>query len=124
MVDALMAVKGTRHIVVAGEMLELGDDSKQMHMDCGNWMARQGVTAVIGVRGDAACIVDSAEEGGVEALFVETPEEAGTWLAHMLQPGDVVLLKASRGIELERALKILQAAKGPADAPADPTPRT
>ncbi len=122
MVDALMAVKGTRHIVVAGEMLELGEESKQMHMDCGNWMARQGVNIVIGVRGDAAYIVDSAEEGGVESLFVETPEEAGTWVAHNLRGGDVVLFKASRGVELERALKILQAAKGP-DPATDPAAR-
>jgi UDP-N-acetylmuramoyl-tripeptide--D-alanyl-D-alanine ligase len=112
MVDALMAIEGTRHIVVAGEMLELGAGSKQMHMDSGNWMARQGVNIVVGVRGDAKYIVDSTQEGGVESLFVTTPEEAGTWLSHNLRAGDVVLLKASRGVQLERALKVLEVARG------------
>ena len=39
-----------------------------------------------------------------EAVFVETPEEAGAWLRANLRPGDAVLLKASRGVKLERAL--------------------
>jgi UDP-N-acetylmuramoyl-tripeptide--D-alanyl-D-alanine ligase len=38
------------------------------------------------------------------AEFVETPEEAGTWLAANAMKGDAVLLKASRGVKLERAL--------------------
>jgi len=84
-------------------------------MDSGNWMARQGVNIVVGVRGDAKYIVDSAQDGGVESLFVTTPEEAGNWLSHNLRPGDVVLLKASRGVQLERALKVLEAAKGSSD---------
>jgi UDP-N-acetylmuramoyl-tripeptide--D-alanyl-D-alanine ligase len=39
---------------------------------------------------------------------VETPELAGEWLARNLRPGDAVLLKASRGVKLERALEMLQ----------------
>jgi UDP-N-acetylmuramoyl-tripeptide--D-alanyl-D-alanine ligase len=39
---------------------------------------------------------------------VETPEQAGEWLARNLRQGDAVLLKASRGVKLERALEMLQ----------------
>ena len=46
-------------------------------------------------------------QGGAEALFVATPEEAGAWLKANLRPGDAVLLKASRGVRLERALASL-----------------
>jgi len=40
---------------------------------------------------------------------VATPEEAGEWLARQARPGDVVLLKASRGVKLEKALETWQA---------------
>jgi len=41
----------------------------------------------------------------MRAEYVETPEEAGKWLAREVRAGDVVLLKASRGVRLERALE-------------------
>jgi len=42
---------------------------------------------------------------GAETRFVETPEDAGDWLAQESRDGDMVLLKASRGVKLERALE-------------------
>ena len=59
------------------------------------------------VRGNAQHIVDGAKAGGVEAQFVDSPEEAGEWLREHLREGDAVLLKASRGVRLERALAVL-----------------
>ena len=47
-----------------------------------------------------------AEGPGVQTEFFETPEQAGEWLARESRPGDAVLLKASRGVRLERALEI------------------
>ena len=61
---------------------------------------------VIGVRGLAKAIVEGAKESGVQAEFVSTPEEAGEWLKREVKPGDAVLLKASRGVRLERALEV------------------
>jgi UDP-N-acetylmuramoyl-tripeptide--D-alanyl-D-alanine ligase len=107
MVDALMAMSAGRHIVIAGEMLELGPATTTLHAACGRRMAERGVSAVVGVRGAAAALVDAAQTEGIEALFVETPEEAGNWMAANLRAGDVVLLKASRGVRLEQALKAL-----------------
>ncbi|HEY5212059.1 MAG TPA: UDP-N-acetylmuramoyl-tripeptide--D-alanyl-D-alanine ligase, partial [Acidobacteriaceae bacterium] len=63
--------------------------------------------AVLGVRGLAQELVEGARAAGVEAEFVETPELAGEWLRTNLREGDVVLLKASRGVRLERALEAL-----------------
>jgi UDP-N-acetylmuramoyl-tripeptide--D-alanyl-D-alanine ligase len=94
-----------RHIVVAGEMLELGPAGEEMHRACGRRMAERGVDVVVGVRGLAAALVEGA--AATEAHFVETPEEAGAWLRENLRPGDAVLLKASRGVKLERALASL-----------------
>lgn len=104
MVDALMAMPGQRHIVVAGEMLELGPESGSLHAACGRRMAARGVSVVVGVRGAAEEIVRGAREGGVTAEFVKNSEAAGEWLQKNVRPGDLVLLKASRGVRLERAL--------------------
>jgi UDP-N-acetylmuramoyl-tripeptide--D-alanyl-D-alanine ligase len=107
MVDALMATPGSRHIVIAGEMLELGSESPALHAASGGRMAQRGVSEVLGVRGAAETLVDAARRQGVSAQFVTTPEEAGAWMRNNLREGDVVLLKASRGVRLERALDAL-----------------
>jgi UDP-N-acetylmuramoyl-tripeptide--D-alanyl-D-alanine ligase len=114
MVDALLAmpVEGDgRHIVVAGEMLELGPDGSALHKECGQRMAQRGVDVVVGVRGLAEALVEGAQNGSTQAIFVATPEEAGAWLQQNLRSGDAVLLKASRGVRLERALASLATAQ-------------
>ena len=50
-------------------------------------------------------MVEAASQAGMKAEFVATPEEAGEWLAREARDGDVVLLKASRGVKLEKALE-------------------
>jgi UDP-N-acetylmuramoyl-tripeptide--D-alanyl-D-alanine ligase len=107
-VDALagMAVPpGGRRIVVAGEMLELGTTGDDLHCRCGAHIAEKKIDVLLGVRGAAQKIVDAAAQAGVRAEFVETPEQAGEWLAREVRPGDIVLLKASRGVKLEKALE-------------------
>ena len=106
MVEALRKTEAKRRIVVAGEMLELGPEGASLHEACGEAMA--GVDVVVGVRGLARELVAGARAAGVEAEFVETPELAGEWLRENLREGDVVLLKASRGVKLERALEVLR----------------
>jgi UDP-N-acetylmuramoyl-tripeptide--D-alanyl-D-alanine ligase len=104
MVDALMAMPGERHIVVAGEMLELGPEGEALHAACGRRMAERGVTTLLGVRGLAKAMVEAARAAGLEAVFVADAEAAGEWMQANLRAGDAVLLKASRGVRLERAL--------------------
>ena len=108
MVSALRSMpvgEGGRRIVVAGEMLELGPEGAALHRACGEHML--GVDQVIGVRGLAEELVAGAHASGVEAHFVASPTEAGSWMRQALRAGDVVLLKASRGVRLENALKVL-----------------
>jgi len=105
MVDALAAMPAKRRVVVAGEMLELGPQGEEMHRDSGQHLAAKGIDILVGVRGLAAGMVDAARQAGVSATFVSTPEEAGAWLARETREGDVVLLKASRGVKLEHALE-------------------
>ena len=104
MVDALMAMPAERHIVVAGEMLELGVEAAALHAACGRRMAERGVTVVVGVRGVAKELARAAGEDGADAVFVADADAAGEWLRENVRAGDAVLLKASRGVRLERAL--------------------
>ena len=105
MVDALAAMPAKRRIVVAGEMLELGPAGEQMHRAAGQHVAEKNIDVLIGVRGLAQHMIDAAKGKGARAEFVATPEEAGEWLARESRDGDVVLLKASRGVKLEKALE-------------------
>ena len=107
-----------RRIVVAGEMLELGATGEQLHRECGRiaGIAREQAGSkldfLLGVRGLAKPMVEAAREAGMKAEFVATPEEAGEWLARETREGDVVLLKASRGVKLEKALETWQRKSG------------
>jgi UDP-N-acetylmuramoyl-tripeptide--D-alanyl-D-alanine ligase len=109
MVDALAAMPASRRIVVAGEMLELGPSGDELHRECGRYIAQRGIDRIIGVRGLAQALVETARAAGANAEFVATPEEAGEWLARETKNGDAVLLKASRGVKLERALETWKA---------------
>jgi UDP-N-acetylmuramoyl-tripeptide--D-alanyl-D-alanine ligase len=105
MVDALAAMNARRRIVVAGEMLELGLAAEEMHRRAGDHISEKKIDVLIGVRGLAQAMVGAAEQAGARAEFVASSEEAGEWLAREARDGDVILLKASRGVKLERALE-------------------
>jgi UDP-N-acetylmuramoyl-tripeptide--D-alanyl-D-alanine ligase len=105
MVDTLAAMPAKRRIVVAGEMLELGPSGEELHRRSGERIAKKGIDILVGVRGLAQPMVEAAAKAGIRAEFVATPEEAGEWLVRETREGDVVLLKASRGVKLERALE-------------------
>jgi UDP-N-acetylmuramoyl-tripeptide--D-alanyl-D-alanine ligase len=104
MVDALATMPAKRRIVVAGEMLELGPQGEVLHFEAGRHMAEKKIDRVLGVRGLAKQIVDGASASGGQAEFAATPEAAGEWLKNEVKAGDVVLLKGSRGVRLEKAL--------------------
>jgi UDP-N-acetylmuramoyl-tripeptide--D-alanyl-D-alanine ligase len=105
MVDALAAMPAKRRIVVAGEMLELGPAGEQMHYAAGKHIAEKHLDVLLGVRGLAQHMVAGAKASGTRAEFLPSPEAAGAWLARETRDGDVVLLKASRGVKLEKALE-------------------
>jgi UDP-N-acetylmuramoyl-tripeptide--D-alanyl-D-alanine ligase len=68
-------------------------------------MVERGVRMVVGVRGNAESLVRAAlNAGAAEAIFLPSAEDAGVWIRANLREGDAVLVKASRGVKLERAL--------------------
>jgi len=98
-------------------MLELGQEAESLHAASGRHIAAKKMDWLVGVRGQARAMVDAARSAGMKAIYFETPEEAGNWLAENLRAEDAVLLKASRGVRLERALERLVERRKPANVP-------
>lgn len=107
-----------RTIVVAGEMLELGATGAQLHRETGREMARMGIAAIWGVRGLASELVEGAREAGMNgtaARFFPTTEEAAAALLAEVRKGDLVLVKGSRGVRMERIVELLRERYGNSD---------
>ena len=102
------AARGTRRILVAGEMLELGEHAPALHAACGKAAAEAGIDLVVGVRAMPNISPQRPAPAAWLAIFLPDAEAAGEWLAQNLQPGDVVLVKGSRGVHLERAIEVLK----------------
>jgi UDP-N-acetylmuramoyl-tripeptide--D-alanyl-D-alanine ligase len=105
MVSTLFAgASAARRIVVAGEMLELGSEGARLHREAGRQIAKLGVDRLIGVCGLGEQLAAGAREGGMSesaASFVDSSEEAARVLVRELRPGDLVLVKGSRGVKTE-----------------------
>jgi UDP-N-acetylmuramoyl-tripeptide--D-alanyl-D-alanine ligase len=105
MIRTLAARHAQRRILVAGEMLEQGEHGPALHAACGKAAAEARLDLVAGVGGNAEFLATAACAGGVAAIFLPNAEAAGLWLKKTLRPGDVVLVKGSRGVHLERAIE-------------------
>lgn len=110
--QAVAPMKGfTRKIVVAGEMLELGSESRAMHAACGKSVAESGMDILIAVQGDAEAFAAGAREAGMkdeQVFFFPTATAAGDKLCAVIAAGDLVLVKGSRGVKMELALDALR----------------
>jgi UDP-N-acetylmuramoyl-tripeptide--D-alanyl-D-alanine ligase len=117
MTSLLAATPGfKRRILAAGEMRELGETSAELHREAGRFAARGGaIDWVIGVAGDAVQLVAGAVDAGLapeHAKWFQTSEEAAEFLRDLLGPGDLLLVKGSRGVRMERVVEALLAKHG------------
>ncbi len=95
-----------RLIVVAGEMLELGENEREIHQTTGKQLAASGIDFLIGVRGLARDLTESAKNAGLrETRFCSNSTEAGEFLANEIKSGDLVLVKGSRGVRTENVIE-------------------
>jgi UDP-N-acetylmuramoyl-tripeptide--D-alanyl-D-alanine ligase len=93
-----------RRVFVFGDMLELGQFEAEAHQRVGEQAAETGVSLLVTVGDLAALAADAARNAGVEVVTTGTPEEAADRLLPLLQAGDTILVKASRGTALERTV--------------------
>ncbi|MGH3497499.1 MAG: UDP-N-acetylmuramoyl-tripeptide--D-alanyl-D-alanine ligase [Nocardioidaceae bacterium] len=106
----LGANRGARTIAVLGEMLELGDTADDEHAEIGRLVVRLGITQLLAVGEQARPLqVGASLEGAADGRCVLLPdvESSVRWLRSHLRPGDVVLVKASRAVGLERVAAAL-----------------
>jgi UDP-N-acetylmuramoyl-tripeptide--D-alanyl-D-alanine ligase len=102
--------RGRRAIVVLGDMLELGALSDDAHREVGQAVAALPADEFIGVGRAAALAVEAARTAGIaEAHHAKTYEDAVAHLVKRLASGDVVLVKGSRGMRMERVVDALVA---------------
>jgi UDP-N-acetylmuramoyl-tripeptide--D-alanyl-D-alanine ligase len=94
-----------RKIAVLGEMLELGAHADRLHAACGRAAAGAGLDLLIAVGGDpAARLADAARSAGMDAsavIHVATSAQAADVATQKVRPGDLVLVKGSRGIRTD-----------------------
>ncbi len=106
----------SRRIAVLGEMLELGDRSVALHEDVGRAAANAKVDVLIAVGGvPAAALADAAIRAGLPRASVRhftTSEEAADAAAALVETGDLVLVKGSRGVRTDRVVDRLKAERG------------
>jgi len=106
LVDWLAGVAGYRRkILAAGEMLELGARSAELHRAAGRHAAEKRLDWIFGVQGDARELVRAAIDAGhspARAQFFASSAEAASFLAGFIEPGDLLLVKGSRGVQMER----------------------
>ena len=117
MTSLLAATPGfKRRILAAGEMRELGATSPELHREAGRFAARTGaIDWVVGVAGEGARLTEGAVEAGLpreQVLFFESSEQAAAFLQDFLRSGDLLLVKGSRGVKMERVVEALLAKHG------------
>ena len=101
-----------RRVAILGEMLELGERANALHEACGRAAADAGFDIVVAVGGEAAqALADGARAGGLPATAVSTVptgDETAELAPAIVRDGDLVLVKGSRGIGLDRVVDRLR----------------
>ncbi|MBI5214075.1 MAG: UDP-N-acetylmuramoyl-tripeptide--D-alanyl-D-alanine ligase [Nitrospirae bacterium] len=101
--------KYKRAVAVLGDMLELGDYEVEEHKKIGRMLSELPVDIFIGV---GPLMVHAVEEFKGKGIRIGTSEEAGAKLAKIIKEGDVILIKGSRGMRMERAMESLFNSRG------------
>lgn len=94
-----------RLILLLGEMRELGDASRQLHTEVGQQLKSFGASVTVAFGGDAQFFLPPGLGQCSESCFEEDPLDAVARFAETHQPGDVILVKSSRGLRAERIVQ-------------------
>jgi len=121
MTQLLAATPGFRRRILAlGEMRELGAASADLHREAGRFAVATGkVDWIVAVEGDAAQIIEGAVAAGFDpsrTKFFRSSDDAAEYLPSLFSSGDLLLVKGSRGVKMEKIVDRLLAHHGAADA--------
>lgn len=109
-ISALMSVAGVRKVAILGDMFGLGDDSEKYHREIGTFAAGKGIDLLVTIGNYARYISENAaKEKDDFVLHFANKEEFFQVIDKVIQTGDVVLVKGSRGMRMEQIVnKILE----------------
>ncbi len=111
-VRVLAGVQGcSRRVLVLGDLLELGEDSAELHRKLGREAASAGIDALLGVGQLVEAALEGAREAGLEERALarfSTAAEAAAAVNELLRPGDAVLVKGSRAMGLEAVVQAIR----------------
>lgn len=102
---------GRRLVLVLGEMREMGSLAVQEHEEVARAAVAAAPAALVAVNGEAERFRAAASAAGIPASFFATGEEAVPLVLETVRPGDVILVKASRGVRLETVASALRASR-------------
>jgi len=101
-----------RRVVICGDMLELGEESVVLHRSLGcDVVERCGADVLIACGQFAGDVVAGARDAGMpwgRTWSCRSADEAATHAQRLLEPGDVVLVKGSRAMALERCVQSIE----------------
>jgi UDP-N-acetylmuramoyl-tripeptide--D-alanyl-D-alanine ligase len=103
-----------KKIAVLGDMLELGPGAVQMHEEVGAFVAHQGIDQLVACGALGQSLAEGAKRAGLDRTrILEVPDAsaAAAAMKTIVKQGDVVLVKASRGMKLEQVVHALQGAR-------------
>lgn len=109
-ISTAMGMPAVRKLLALGDMLELGDYAREAHRSLGSYVAQTKPDMLYLVGEHAGEVRDGALEGGLRSETIrccENGEEIAASLRNVLEPGDLLLVKGSRGMQMERVIQRL-----------------
>jgi UDP-N-acetylmuramoyl-tripeptide--D-alanyl-D-alanine ligase len=106
----LAARGGARAVAVLGDMLELGAFEAEAHRALGAEAARTGLALLAAFGPRSRATAEAARAAGLETFHTEDVDALVRWARGAIRPGDVLLVKGSRGMKLERLVEALRPA--------------
>jgi len=106
-IDVLLSTKGMRKVAILGDMLGLGESSSQYHSEVGAYAAQKGIDLLIAI-GERAEYIAKAAVGHTKdkkVLYFKDKETLLPELKKIITPGDVILVKGSRGMAMDHIVK-------------------
>lgn len=110
--ELMTQAEAQRRIAVIGDMLELGEQELQFHRDAGLGVPKS-IDVIVGVGKRTRALLTGAREAGFAETALhhfDTAAEAGEFLREEIREGDLVLIKGSRGVGLDKAVAMLEEA--------------
>ena len=106
-IDELMAIKGMRKVAILGDMLELGGEAKMYHEEIGAYVAFRGVDRLIAIGNLSEEMAKAASRrmAAEQVCHFKNKENFLPELKKLIEPGDVILVKGSRGLAMEQIVK-------------------